>query len=114
VTSEGASALKADFGEEVPPQAVAFDGRTGWEIRNEYAVMYQRETALASPASISPTALPCSVALARPELSVTRATGWATPFPPGQATGKLQSMPVVVAVWLRVRDPRRRGLLVAR
>ena len=47
VTSEGASALKADFGEEVPPQAVAFDGRTGWEIRNEYAVMYQRETALA-------------------------------------------------------------------
>jgi len=47
VTTEGASALKADFGEEVPPQAVAFDGRTGWELRNEYAVMYQRETALA-------------------------------------------------------------------
>jgi alpha-D-xyloside xylohydrolase len=47
VTAEGASALKADFGEEVPPEAIAFDGRTGWELRNEYAVMYQRETALA-------------------------------------------------------------------
>ncbi len=44
VTTEGVSALKADFGEEIPPSAVSFDGRSGWEIRNEYALLYQRET----------------------------------------------------------------------
>ena len=114
VNSEGARALKADFGEEVPPQAVAFDGRTGWEIRNEYAVMYQRETALAltSLGLADGFAMFCRSGSA--ENSVTRATGWETPFPPGQGYGKLQSVPVVVAVWFRVRSPRHRRLLVAR
>jgi len=40
----GATTLKADFAEEVPPEACAVDGRTGWEVRNEYAVAYQQAT----------------------------------------------------------------------
>jgi alpha-D-xyloside xylohydrolase len=40
--SEGAVSVKPDFAEEVPPDAVTADGRTGWDIRNEYAVLYQR------------------------------------------------------------------------
>lgn len=47
VREEGAASMKADFAEEVPPEAVAADGRTGWQIRNEYALLYQRETARA-------------------------------------------------------------------
>jgi alpha-D-xyloside xylohydrolase len=44
VTSEGAASMKCDFAEEVPPSAVTSDGRTGWQLRNSYAVGYQRET----------------------------------------------------------------------
>lgn len=47
VCEEGASSVKADFAEEVPPEAVTADGRTGWEIRNEYSLLYQRESARA-------------------------------------------------------------------
>jgi alpha-D-xyloside xylohydrolase len=43
-TAEGNVSFKADFAEEVPPTAVTADGRTGWEVRNEYAVRYQRAT----------------------------------------------------------------------
>lgn len=42
--AEGNSSFKPDFAEEVPPTAVTADGRTGWEVRNEYAVRYQRAT----------------------------------------------------------------------
>lgn len=42
--TEGNVSFKPDFAEEVPPTAVTADGRTGWEIRNEYAVRYQRAT----------------------------------------------------------------------
>jgi alpha-D-xyloside xylohydrolase len=44
VAAEGNVAFKPDFAEEVPPAAVTADGRTGWEIRNEYAVRYQQAT----------------------------------------------------------------------
>jgi alpha-D-xyloside xylohydrolase len=43
-TVEGNVSFKPDFAEEVPPTAVTADGRTGWEIRNEYAVRYQAAT----------------------------------------------------------------------
>jgi alpha-D-xyloside xylohydrolase len=42
--AEGNVSFKPDFAEEVPPTAVTADGRTGWDIRNEYAVRYQRAT----------------------------------------------------------------------
>lgn len=44
VESEGAHAMKADFAEEVPAHARFADGRNGWDMRNEYAVLYQRAT----------------------------------------------------------------------
>lgn len=44
VRAEGNESFKPDFAEEVPPTAVTSDGRSGWEIRNEYAVRYQRAT----------------------------------------------------------------------
>jgi alpha-D-xyloside xylohydrolase len=44
VTNESAASVKGDFAEEVPPSAVASDGRTGWQLRNSYAVGYQRES----------------------------------------------------------------------
>lgn len=44
VRAEGNTSFKPDFAEEIPPTAVTADGRTGWEIRNEYAVRYQRAT----------------------------------------------------------------------
>lgn len=40
----GASAVKPDFGEEVPDDAVFADGRTGAELHNEYALLYQAAT----------------------------------------------------------------------
>lgn len=42
--AEGNVSFKPDFAEEVPPTAVTADGRSGWDIRNEYAVRYQRAT----------------------------------------------------------------------
>lgn len=42
--AEGNVSFKPDFAEEIPPTALSSDGRTGWEIRNEYAVRYQRAT----------------------------------------------------------------------
>lgn len=42
--AEGASSFKPDFAEEVPPTAVTSSGRTGWQVRNEYAVRYQAAT----------------------------------------------------------------------
>ncbi|MDX6273437.1 MAG: alpha-D-xyloside xylohydrolase [Frankiales bacterium] len=42
LVAEGASAVKPDFAEELPPHAVAHDGRQGWQLRNEYALRYQR------------------------------------------------------------------------
>src|SRR4029077_1901777 len=37
VRNEGASSVKADFAEEVPPTARCHDGRSGWQVRNAYA-----------------------------------------------------------------------------
>ena len=45
VRQEGVSALKADFGEEVPLDAEFANGRSGHSMRNEYPVHYQRATA---------------------------------------------------------------------
>jgi len=58
--SEGAVSVKPDFAEEVPPTALTADGRTGWDIRNEYSVLYQRASheAVASVVG-SPVALFC-------------------------------------------------------
>jgi alpha-D-xyloside xylohydrolase len=44
LAGDEADSIKADFAEEVPPNAVCSDGRTGWEIRNEYALRYQQES----------------------------------------------------------------------
>lgn len=44
VASEAPDALKLDFAEEVPPDAICFDGRPALLIRNSYAAMYQRAT----------------------------------------------------------------------
>lgn len=44
VRFEGNASFKPDFAEEIPPSAVTADGRTGWEVRNEYALRYQRAT----------------------------------------------------------------------
>lgn len=42
--AEGNVSFKPDFAEEIPPTAVTSDGRTGWDVRNEYSVRYQRAT----------------------------------------------------------------------
>ena len=42
--ARGAAALKCDFAEEIPDDAVFFDGRTGVELHNEYALLYQQIT----------------------------------------------------------------------
>ncbi|MBM7783924.1 glycoside hydrolase family 31 protein [Tenggerimyces flavus] len=42
LVAEGASAIKADFAEEVPADARFADGRDGVELRNEYALLYQQ------------------------------------------------------------------------
>lgn len=43
-TEEGNSSFKPDFAEEVPEDAIFHDGRSGRELRNEYALLYQRAT----------------------------------------------------------------------
>lgn len=45
VAVEGAVAMKPDFGEELPEDAILYDGRSGSQVRNEYALLYQRATA---------------------------------------------------------------------
>lgn len=45
--TEGVDALKTDFGEEVPADAVLADGRRGWQLRNGYSLLYQQTTAAA-------------------------------------------------------------------
>ncbi|MCB8996089.1 MAG: glycoside hydrolase family 31 protein [Actinobacteria bacterium] len=47
VASERPDALKLDFAEEVPPDAVTHDGRPGLLLRNSYATLYQQATAAA-------------------------------------------------------------------
>ena len=49
LTTERPDAVKLDFGEEIPLDARCHDGRSGLEIRNEYALLYQRATARAVP-----------------------------------------------------------------
>lgn len=44
VADEGASAIKADFGEEVLESARFSDGRSGRQLRNGYALLYQQST----------------------------------------------------------------------
>jgi alpha-D-xyloside xylohydrolase len=44
ITAEGAEALKADFGENIPLDAYCADGRSGWQVRNSYSLEYQRTT----------------------------------------------------------------------
>jgi alpha-D-xyloside xylohydrolase len=44
VASEHNHAFKPDFAEEIPEDARCHDGRTGRELRNEYAVLYQAAT----------------------------------------------------------------------
>lgn len=44
VESEGNATFKPDFAEEIPEDAIFHDGRTGLQLRNEYAVLYQRAT----------------------------------------------------------------------
>jgi len=57
VLSEGVSSMKPDFGEEVPPAARLHDGRSGWDVRNEYAVSYQGETHAALQAALGEQAV---------------------------------------------------------
>jgi alpha-D-xyloside xylohydrolase len=45
LAGEGAVSVKPDFAEEIPPTALTSDGRTGWDIRNSYPVLYQRTSA---------------------------------------------------------------------
>ncbi len=45
LATEGPDALKLDFAEEIPENAVCHDGRTGAQVRNAYARMYQQATA---------------------------------------------------------------------
>ena len=47
VISERPDALKLDFAEEVPPDAVTHDGRSALVVRNSYATLYQQATAAA-------------------------------------------------------------------
>jgi alpha-D-xyloside xylohydrolase len=49
LAAERPDALKLDFGEEIPLDAVCHDGRPGLEVRNAYAVLYHRATADAIP-----------------------------------------------------------------
>ncbi len=56
---ERPDALKLDFGEEIPFDAICHDGRTGLEVRNVYAHLYQQATAAAIPAEHPPMALFC-------------------------------------------------------
>jgi alpha-D-xyloside xylohydrolase len=42
LSSEGGVSIKGDFAEEVPPTARCADGRTGWDVRNAYSVLYQQ------------------------------------------------------------------------
>jgi alpha-D-xyloside xylohydrolase len=44
IASDSPDALKLDFAEEVPPDAVCHDGRPALLIRNSYAAIYQRVT----------------------------------------------------------------------
>jgi alpha-D-xyloside xylohydrolase len=44
MSSEENDAFKADFGEEIPEDAIFFDGRRGRDLRNEYALIYQAAT----------------------------------------------------------------------
>lgn len=44
VAQEGNHAFKPDFAEEIPEDAVFADGRSGRELRNEYALLYQAAT----------------------------------------------------------------------
>lgn len=41
VREEGNSAVLADFGEEIPDDAVFHDGTRGWQRRNSYGLLYQ-------------------------------------------------------------------------
>jgi alpha-D-xyloside xylohydrolase len=43
-TAEGNVAFKPDFAEEIPLDVRPFDGRPGWALRNEYALLYQEAT----------------------------------------------------------------------
>jgi alpha-D-xyloside xylohydrolase len=52
VGTEEVAAIKTDFGEEVPDEAVFADGRRGWQIRNEYAHLYQRASSRALVAAL--------------------------------------------------------------
>ncbi len=56
---EHPDALKLDFGEEVPLDAVCHDGRRGIEIRNSYARLYQQATADAIPDDQRPVPFFC-------------------------------------------------------
>lgn len=49
LADEQPDALKLDFAEEIPLDAVCHDGRTGLEVRNAYALLYHRATADAIP-----------------------------------------------------------------
>lgn len=49
LAEERPDALKLDFGEEIPLGAICRDGRTGLDVRNVYAALYQRATAAAIP-----------------------------------------------------------------
>lgn len=40
----GAAAIKCDFAEEIPDDALFADGRTGTDLHNEYALLYQAAT----------------------------------------------------------------------
>jgi alpha-D-xyloside xylohydrolase len=43
-SEEGNVAFKPDFAEEIPLDGAPFDGRPGWALRNEYALLYQAAT----------------------------------------------------------------------
>lgn len=57
VGEEGPDALKADFGEELPEDAVLWDGRRGRAVRNEYALRYQQATAQALRSAVGDDAV---------------------------------------------------------
>ena len=57
VTAERPDALKLDFAEEVPPDAVTHDGRPALVIRNSYATLYQQAT-VAALATLDGPAMP--------------------------------------------------------
>ncbi len=59
LATERPDALKLDYGEEIPLDAVCHDGRRGVEIRNAYAALYQRATADAIPAGHPPVPFFC-------------------------------------------------------